>query len=129
MAAVSTQYAFTVSLLSVSIADEVHGFPKIFKEAGALFHEGVDRPIEHQIHFAHELGEVAAEALLEAVEAVEGVVLADVAADAPVVVNTAMLLDGPLDHAPLETDVEHADADGVGGVSVKVAVLVAWVYG
>ena len=61
----------------------------------------VDGGGEDQVHFADKLGEITAEALLEAEEAVEGIILGHVARHAAEIVDAALRFDRPLDHAPL----------------------------
>ncbi len=72
---------------------------------------------------------VAAEALLEAEQTVERVILGDVAGDAAEVVDPAAGLDRPLDHAPLQQVVGHQIAVLVAGRAVEIPDLVAVVDG
>ena len=76
-------------------------------EVHALGHQGL---VDHG-ELAAELAEIAAEALLEPVEAVEGVVGGQVAGHPPEVVDPAVCLDGPANHLPLEKVVGHTVAE------------------
>ena len=67
-----------------------------------MLHGPVNDRREHQILFTDKLGEVSAEALLEAEQTVERVILGDVSGYAAEIVDPAAGLDGPLDHAPLQ---------------------------
>ena len=118
----------SVSLFA-AVFDQIEAAAQLLEYGGAVLDAPIDERIEHQIQFADEFREIAAEALLEAEQAVERIVLRHVAGDAAEIIDAAAGLDRPLDHAPLEQIVRHEVAVLVRGRAVEIPDLVAVVDG